>query len=86
MDYTPFANLTDDEFITHLSVKENPTDEEMEAMLRLERHVDTQSELEETFKRLMERTRENIAESRAIRMKARDNMDLFQRGVYGSNT
>lgn len=36
MNYTPFAHLTDKEFIAHLSFKEAPTDEEIESMVRLE--------------------------------------------------
>lgn len=39
MDYTPFAALSDQEFITHLASKANPTDEDIEAMLRLERFL-----------------------------------------------
>ena len=35
MNYTPFANLSDDEFIRHICNKSNPTDEELEAMERL---------------------------------------------------
>ena len=49
MSYTPFANLSDDEYVTHLSTKDNPTDEDVESMLRIER---LQEELDELRERL----------------------------------
>lgn len=36
MDHTPYANLTDEEFERHLTLKEVPTAEEVEAALRIE--------------------------------------------------
>ena len=45
MSYTPFANLTDDEFTSHLAQKDLPTDEEIEAMLRIERLQEENAEL-----------------------------------------
>ena len=40
INYTPLAHLTDEEFVHALVTKQDPTDYETEAMLRLERLLD----------------------------------------------
>ena len=45
MNYTPLAHLTNQEFLTHLANKADPTDEDMEAMTRLELVIDDNVDL-----------------------------------------
>lgn len=47
MNYTPFATLTDKELVAHVCTKKDPTDLELELMLRLERAQERTQELEE---------------------------------------
>lgn len=37
VDYTPLSYMSDEEFVAHLTSKRNPTTEEVEAMVRLDK-------------------------------------------------
>ncbi len=85
MNYTPFAHLTDAEFITHLSCKVDPTDEEVEAMVRLEVVTEDNDDLAARCATARATSAALDARSRRLRERSAAAMarsaDLFGRGV-----
>lgn len=58
MPFLPYSYLTDREFLQHLLRKDNPSDEEVEAVMRIERLMGQVESLEEEladYSRIVER-------------------------------
>jgi hypothetical protein len=77
MNTTPLAHLTDEEFSTHLAMKENPTDEEVEAMIRIDALLDVKHDFEAEFAELMERSKAIKQQSQEVVARSRKQTEMF---------
>jgi len=77
MNTTPLSHLTDEELSAHISNKENPTDEEIEAMLRLDRLLDVKHDFECEFDLLITRSKELKPATQATVATRRKQTEMF---------